>query len=398
MISILFVDDEPNILTGLQRMLRPLRHEWEMAFANSGVEALDVLAQRKVDVIVSDMKMPGMDGAQLLQQVSNKYPHLVRIILSGYAEKDLILRAISVAHQYLAKPCDAEILKATVSRACALRDLLANETLRQLVSQLTVVPSLPILYQQLLEELKTPEPSIKKVSDIIQQDMGMTVKILQIINSAFFGLQRNICSTREAVSFLGIDTVTALTLGVGIFSQLHGEQSQPLIDQLWDHSIKVAELAQSLAASETPGCAADAFTAGLLHDIGQVILAINLPQEYQASLALMKSEGLTCEEVETRIFGASNAAIGAYLLGLWGVPYPVVEAVAYHHNPYSYPSNSFTALTAVHVANVLIDHAECDVLASPEIYLDSEYLKRMRMWEKIPAWHAAGMKKDAQAA
>lgn len=398
MISILFVDDEPNILTGLQRTLRPLRHEWEMVFANSGPEALQILERQKVDVIVSDMKMPGMNGAELLQQVSEKYPDIVRIILSGYAEKDLILRVICVAHQYLAKPCEAETLKATVGRACALRDLLKNETLRRLVSQLTIVPSIPILYKQLLEELKTPDPSIKKISNIIEQDLGMTTRVLQIVNSAFFNLQRSISNTRDAVSFLGVDTITSLALSLGIFSQLRNEQHRSLIDQIWDHSVKVAELARLLAAYEAPHCVADAFTAGLLHDIGQVILAVNMPHEYEASRALMEREHLLRQAAETKVYGATNAAIGGYLLGLWGVPYPVVEAVAYHHDPSTYQSNSFTALTAVHVANAIVSNAECDILANPEQYFDSEYLKHIKMWHKLPAWYDVFVKKDAPPA
>ena len=398
MISVLFVDDEPNILAGLRRLLYPMRHEWEMNFAASGAEALKLLAQHKVDVIISDMKMPGMDGAQLLQQVGQQYPRVVRIILSGYAEKDLILRAISAAHQFMAKPCNTEQLKTTVSRAFALREILSSESLCQLVSRMTMVPSLPSLYQQLIAELQTPEPSIKNVSDIVQKDIGMTAKILQIINSAFFGLQRSISSTHEAVLFLGIETISSLTLGIGVFAQLHSNQQPLAIDQLWNHSLKVAELSQLIAGTAAPNVAAHAFTAGLLHDIGQVILATNFPQEYEDMLRNLGRAQTSLSEAESLIFGAPNASVGAYLLGLWGVPYPVVEAVAYHHDPEQYPSTSFTALTAVHVANSLVENAEADILAAPEKYLDKAYLQRLQLWEQVPVWYAACLKKEAQAA
>lgn len=398
MISVLFVDDEPNILAGLRRLLFPMRHEWKMNFAPSGAEALAILMHQRVDVVISDMKMPGMDGAQLLQQVSQQYPRVVRIILSGYAEKDLILRAISVAHQFMAKPCNIEQLKAAVNRASALHDLLGSESLCQLVSRMMVVPSLPSLYQELIAELQTPEPSIKKVSDIVQKDIGMTAKILQIINSAFFGLQRSIASTHEAVLLLGIETISALALGIGVFAQLHSHQAQLAMEQLWNHSLKVAELAQLVAMSEEPNCAAQAFTAGLLHDIGQSLLATNFPEEYATMLRDLEHTNTSLAEAESLIFGAPNALVGAYLLGLWGIPYPVVEAVAYHHNPEQYPSNSFTALTAVHVANSLVTNAEADVLAAPENYLDKAYLQRLRLWEQVPMWHAACLKKEAHAA
>ena len=145
MINILFVDDEPNILEGLQRMLRPMRREWQMSFAKSGAEALETLGANEIDVIVSDMRMPGMDGARLLHEVREKHPHVVRLILSGYSEKEMIMKSVGAAHQYLAKPCDADVLKTTVQRACALRDFLENESLRRLVSQLHSIPSLPSL-------------------------------------------------------------------------------------------------------------------------------------------------------------------------------------------------------------------------------------------------------------
>ncbi len=127
MITILFVDDEPNVLNGLQRMLRPMRREWELCFAHSGAEALAILAEKKVDVIVSDMKMPGLDGAQLLEEVSAKYPQIGRIILSGYSEKELAVRSSDIAHEYLTKPCDTEVLKSAVSTANTLRLLFSDE-------------------------------------------------------------------------------------------------------------------------------------------------------------------------------------------------------------------------------------------------------------------------------
>ena len=182
---ILFVDDEPNLLEGLGRMLRPLRHTWGIDFARNGPEALDLLARTPFNVIVSDMRMPGMDGAQLLAEVRDRHPTIVRIVLSGQCDREALLRSVRVAHQCLTKPCDVETLRSTVTRACALRDLLENDKLQRLVSRLKSVPSLPDLYHQVMEELESPEPSIQKVGQIIAQDAGMTAKTLQTVNSAF---------------------------------------------------------------------------------------------------------------------------------------------------------------------------------------------------------------------
>lgn len=388
MLNILFVDDEPNILAGLQRMLRPQRHEWNMAFVSSGLAALDLLAQRKMDVLVTDMKMPGMDGAQLLQQASERYPYLVRLILSGHAEKEMMMRTVNLAHQYLAKPCDAEMLKMVVRHTCALRDLAGNETVRQLVAQLKVVPSLPAVYQQLMAELQLPDPSQKKLGNIIEQDPGITAKLLQIVNSARFSIRKPVVSAKTAVALLGIDMISALALSVGLFAQLQGAGQPPLIEQLWEQSLKVASLAQQLALAQAPADAAAAFTGGLLHNLGGLLLAVNLPHEYAAAQALQEREQLTPATAETHLFGASGAAIGAYLLGLWGLPTSIVEAVGYQDTPQHQAAYSFTPLTAVHLARGLIKAADHPVLTASDEYFDQEYLQRLHLWEKLPAWYA----------
>ncbi|HRH45200.1 MAG TPA: response regulator [Pyrinomonadaceae bacterium] len=386
MINILFVDDEPNILSGLQRMLRPMRHEWQMLFAGSGIEALSILKEKNIDVIVSDMKMPRMDGAQLLQEVRDSYSHIVRIILSGYSEKEMIMKSVGAAHQYLSKPCDAEVLKTTVKRVCALRNLLTDETLRRLVSQMPSVPSLPTLYGALIDELNKMEPSTRKVGDIVKKDIGMTVKILQIINSAFFGLQRQISDSREAVEFLGLDTISSLTLGLGVISQFESKGNSSLLAEIWTRSMSVGILANKIAFSENRAAANDAFTAGLLYDIGTIVLAVNLPKEFTEAQELVKNENISKIEAEKKIFGATHADVGAYLLGLWGLKKEVVEAVAFYKNPNESERNTFTALTAVHIADVIHQSTNPNNFELNKPGYDMEYLEKLGLLEKIQIW------------
>ncbi|MFM9904706.1 MAG: HDOD domain-containing protein [Pyrinomonadaceae bacterium] len=387
MINILFVDDEPSILEGLQRMLRGLRDEWQMVFAGSGDEALTILQEKSIDVIISDMKMPGMDGAELLQIVSEKHPHIVRVILSGFSEKEVNMRSVGTAHQYLSKPCDPELLKSTVARVCALRDLLTDQTLRRLVSQLPTIPSLPTLYSELIDELGKDGASTRKVSDIIRKDIGMTVKVLQIVNSAFFGLRRHISDSRSAVEFLGLDTISSLTLGLGVISQFEFQESGVFFASLWAHSMAVGVAANKIALAENPDLGNDAFSAGLLHDIGRVVLAVNLPEKFNGVETLLKTEGLSLVEAEKRIFGATHADVGAYLLGLWGLPSQVVQAVAFHHSPRSAPPDRFTALTAVHAANAIYPALSATTTAVSKPDLDLEYLASLGLLERIPFWH-----------
>lgn len=148
---ILFVDDDPNVLNGLKRSLWSMRKEWNMAFAPGGEEALKALEQAAFDVVVSDMRMPGMDGTQLQDEVLRRYPHIVRIILSGQSDQEMIFHSISATHQFLAKPCGGEQLKATIQRAFSLRDVLKSDSLRRLVAGMQTVPSLPTLFGEIKE-------------------------------------------------------------------------------------------------------------------------------------------------------------------------------------------------------------------------------------------------------
>jgi HD-like signal output (HDOD) protein len=386
---ILFVDDEPNVLGGLQRMLRSMRHEWEMAFAAGGKEALDVLARESFDVVVTDMRMPGMDGADLLAKVMSRYPKTVRIILSGHSDREVIMKSIGPAQQYLSKPCDAEILKSTVVRACALRDLLANETLKGLASQMHSLPSLPSLYVELMTELQSPDSSITRVGEIISQDVGMTAKILQLVNPTFFGVRDHISSPAEAARLLGLDTIRALVLSVHVFSELDQIRVPGFSpDALWPHSFGVGNISQRISRTENQEhrVADESLMAGLLHDSGKLVLASNVPDQYAQALTLARSKNVPELKAEQEIFGTTHAEVGGYLLGLWGLPDSIVGAVAFHHCPSKWLGQVFSPLTAVHVANVLereLRDSGADV-GMPVI--DYNYLSKLGLADRPPAW------------
>ena len=391
-LRILFVDDEPKVLQGLQRMLRPMQQEWEMAFSESGKEALEILEKEPFDVVVSDMRMPGMDGAQLLNEVNKRYPKTVRFILSGHSDREMILKSVGPTHQYLTKPSDPEALKAVLKRALALRELLNNEVLKRLISRLKSLPSLPSLYVEVMKELQSPDSSVQKVGKIISQDMGMTAKILQLINSAFFGLPRQISSPEQAVGLLGLDTIRALVLSTHVFSQFDEAKLPGFhLTALWDHCVAVGSCANRIAKSEKAEKKSidDALTAGLLHDSGKLVLATNLPDLYQEVLYMVDKQETNLLEAEKETFGTTHAEVGAYLLGLWGLPDPIVEAVAFHHHPNKCLSQAFSSLTAVHVANVLDHEERIDVESSSRSKIDLDYLSKLDIVDRLPAWRKA---------
>lgn len=367
-------------------MLRSMRHEWEMSFAESGQEALDILAKKSCDVIVADIRMPGMDGAQLLSEVRKEH-RTVRIILSGVADRGAILQAVGSAHQYLSKPCDAETLKSTLARAGALSGLLANDELRWLISQMESLPSLPSLYKRLVEELQSPEPSTEAIGQIVSRDMGMTAKILQLVNSTFSGDNQHVPSPTRAVTLLGLETVK--TLAAHMFFQFDQTKLESLsLNSLWDHSVTTGAFAERIARAEgAEQCSADsALVAGLLHDVGKLVLAASFPEEYGTALALTARKGIGLPEAEKEVFGATHAEVGAYLLGLWGLSDPIVVATAFHHSPTRSQVKQFSPLTAVHIANVL-EHQACSTnRIEAASQLDAVYLAELGLAERLTLW------------
>ncbi|MBI3987310.1 MAG: HDOD domain-containing protein [Lentisphaerae bacterium] len=387
--TILFVDDDVNVLNGLQRMLRSRRQEWEVHFAAGGEEALRLMETGVFHVVVSDMRMPGMDGRELLTRIRQNYPDTVRIILSGQSDRDILLKSAGLAHQFLSKPCDAEALKRTVESACGLRDVLKSETLRGLVSRIDVVPSLPGPYLQLLEELRSSEASIAKAGAIISRDMGMTAKILQLANSAFFGVRQHVTDPAHAASLLGLETIKALVLSVQVFKQFERQVLDSFsIAELWHHSVAVGAYAQVIVRTEAleESFVNNVLTAGLLHDIGKLVLAVKFPADWKAALRLMAEKSLDFCDAEREIFGASHAEVGAYLLGLWGMSSPVVEALAFHHAPSLSGGSSFELLTAVHVANLFDNEMRAPEQGMKSGVCDLAYLERIRRADRLPGW------------
>lgn len=356
---ILFVDDDHSMLMGMRRMLRNMRGEWDMEFVETGAQALNILAEKEFDVIVSDMRMPGMDGCELLDRVRKLHPHIIRIIFSGHCDQQLILRSARNSHRFLAKPCRPENLIALIRRSCDLRDRLSAAPLHRLVSRMEVIPSLPSLYQKLLDEVASPEGSVRNAGRIIAEDPGMSAKILQLINSSFFGLPRSIATPAEAVALLGFNTVKDLVLSVKLFTQFEAGTVALLdLEALGCHCMRTGCLAGSIASLEglSREFMENATTAGLLHDLGKLILASNFPEEYRNVLKRSREENLPIQEAEKLEFGAAHPEVGAYLLGLWGLPDTIVSAVALHHSPWECMLDGFQPVTAVAAADIL-DHA-----------------------------------------
>jgi len=335
-VKVLFVDDEPRVLEALERSLFQLEVEWEASFANSGPAAILELERESYDVIVSDMRMPGMDGATLLGHARDKHPQIARIVLSGQTDEAAAVRAARVAHQFLVKPCSAETLRRVIERTLELSTWLNNPELRAIVGKVERLPSTPRLFAELSRLLDDETATIDAVVAVVRQDPAMSSKLLQIVNSSFFAASSNVSDVRTAVLRLGMKTVRNLALGIGAFDAVSELATSAIsVEQLQQRSLKIARLAGSIAVGrEDPDAA---FMAGLTCDVGELVVTDAAAAE-QA-------------DPEQRV---SHAEVGAFLLGLWGLPFPIVEAVSNHHSPERSPYDRLGLPQIVWLASCLV--------------------------------------------
>ena len=386
----MLVDDDPNMGERLCRLLKPLESDWNMISVRSGHEALTTLAAQRCDVIMTDMRMPVKDGIQLLEEVRTGYPHVVRVLLTEPSDQEAVLRSSGSAHQCLPKSSPLQAFQSTITRACAIQELLRNEVLLKLVSGMQTLPSLPTLYREVMQELQSPDASIEKIGQIISKDLGMLTKMLQVVNSPFYGLPRRISSATQAVALLGLETIKSLVLSMKVFSQFESSaQTFFSLDILWNHGMITGRYARMIAkgqGTETRDME-DAFTAGLLHDVGLLVLATNVPDQYTETLALM-NQGIAETEAERQVLGATHAEVGGYLLGTWGLSDPIVEAVAFHHDPGRSAGHTFSPLAAVYIANVLEEQEQAAGMDGPSVVADTNYLHACGLDPDMSKWEA----------
>jgi len=389
---VLFVDDETALLELYKAVFDDNRDRWEINFAPSATQALDIMGEEPMDVLVSDMRMPGMTGAELLQETMKRHPQTSRLIMSGYADAEQIAQCLGATHQFIAKPFEIGTLRGTIGRVCALDSWLLDEKLKTLVSQLRSLPSLPSLYFRIIEALSKEETTLEQIGEIIASDPSMTAKILQLVNSAFFGIARRIANPVEAVQFLGVGRIRSLVLSLHVFSRFEQAKFKNFsIEQVWKHSLSTGLVAQKIARLEKMDRALvdETYVAGMLHDIGKVMLAASLPEQYENALAISQEERIPVLEAERHVFGSTHAEVGAYLLGLWGLPITIVEAVAFHHAPRQSGVRAFSPLAAVHAASVLEHHIREPKAGVEEIALDNEYLTELDLEDRIKGWRDA---------
>jgi HD-like signal output (HDOD) protein len=382
---VLVVDDDPRVLGDLRRALA--ERTWEIVTARDAETALDVLDGSPVDLVIADMHLDAMTGATFLGAVQQRHPDVARIIMSGHADPKEVLRAVPFAHQFLSKPVDADRLHWTLRRACGLRQLLTNEAIRVAVGSTNEMPAAPATYLRLKRLLRDPNVGLHEIAAVIERDVGISARILQLVSSAFFGVSRRVTTMAVAVNHLGVETLRALVLTLEIVRTFREGGNVPgfSVDALQRRSFIASRLARGFADD---GCAEEAFMAGMLHGIGQLVLAERIPGKYAEVLERARTEQRTVRDLERSTLGATHSEVAAYLLGLWGMPQPVVEAVLHHEEPWRLDGTRLGIAGAVYLGSVLAERPEAPLcsgtLAIPPGHLNADYLRGVGLLERLP--------------
>lgn len=353
---ILIIADEQRDQTTLKGLLAEAAPDRTAHSVSSTKEGLAVLEKQDFEVVFCDLGAGPEVAAQFLQEVWKVRPRTVRFLLARGLTPDLMVTCALGSHHFLQKPLDAQTLAAALSRADAINQYVRNDRIQSLVSRMRTLPSRPSLYLEVMRELRSPTASAATVGELVEKDLAISTKLIQVVNSAFYGMAQQVTDPAAAVLLLGLETTASLVLSIEAFARF--DKVKPIyfsMDKVWKHSQSVAASAKKIAEllCNDADVARNAFTAGLLHDIGKLALALNFEEQYQGAIKLAEKQKLSASEVEAQVFGATHAETGAYLLSVWGLPLPIVEAVARHHSPARTMDKVFSASTALHLAEQL---------------------------------------------
>lgn len=387
--QLLFVNNDPIMKEEIKNMLQPLQNNIEIIFAHSGDHVISLMSKSNIDVVIVDTQMSGLNTADLLTSIKKLYPRTIRIALSGHTSVAKVLQNSDLAHQFISKPVSAETLLSSISRAFSLGGLLSDEKLRKLVLGIQSIPSLPSLYLEIVDELQNPNPSSDRVGEIISRDMSMSAKVIQLVNSAYFGLLHSVNDPAQAAVLLGLETIRDLVLTLQIFSQFDQNIIRRLgMTTLWEHSLSVGvyckKIARTMSSDDTMIDAA--FLAGLLHDLGMLVIAENFSMKYYSANGIASRKNVELFVAEKETFGISHGQLGAYLIGLWGLPDIVVEAVSLHHELKRLPHKGFSLAPLVHVSNALDYELNARSAKGAVPKIDDESLLELGLAEKVDMW------------
>src|ERR1700722_9383328 len=240
----------------LEEFQLALGEGWKVTVVANGTAALAEMKKQPFDVVAADLDLAEITGSELLNRIQTDYAKTIRFILVREADRERMVKQVLGTHQFLGKPLDRSTLRNTIEGALALESWIPTNSIRELTSRIRTLPTIPSLYLEVQAALRSPDTTTDQVGTIIAKDMAMTTKLLQVLNSACFGLPRKITNPTEAVGILGFETVNSMVMTIKLLSQY--DKVKPVyfsIDRLWRHSTEVARSAKQIAMWHTEDAA-----------------------------------------------------------------------------------------------------------------------------------------------
>jgi HD-like signal output (HDOD) protein/CheY-like chemotaxis protein len=395
---ILFVGEDQTLYQEFQAQCPGPESAWTVQHVAAEEEALALCHQQTIAAVVADVHLGGKSGTDLLDAFMRRQPKALRIVISDLSDVESTMKCIGHAHHHVLKPCSAQTLLQVLEQAFAQEAWLPSEQIQGLIAQMRQVPSPLKAYSQIVEEMKSPSCSLEKIGGLIEQDPAITAKVLQLANSAVFGRELHMVNPVEAIGYIGLETTKAVVLLAHTFSSFDNLKLVHFsIEDLWRHSVQVGRLARRVAELEhaEEDMAEQAFASGLLHDIGKLLFAANHAGLFSKVLRLAREQQCNLWEAESQVLpGVGHAELGATVLGIWGLPKAITEAVALHHRPWQQRGHTFSPITAVHVANIFDHESHPDPAVILPSQINTSYLKDLGLAGRVEDWRQGCMEID----
>lgn len=386
---LLLIDEDPLILKSLRRSLRRLSNQWKIYYADGTDKALDLLSTVPIDIMISEVRLAGSNGHMLLEAARQIRPQAARIVLTGYTDPNAIFKYVGLAHQLLAKPWDDKVLLETIQRSYLIRGLLSNDLIKTVLNQIDSLPTIPAVYLELNEKLNSEDFSLQEITESVIKDPSLTIKILQIVNSPYYGLPMKVVDPNRAVGLLGIDFLKGIVLASGLFKKYNDSKFNFFsVDELWAHSVYTSSIVKQIAKMEAveKTVADNSAISALLHDVGKIVLAVHFPEEGQAIHRLVHDNKILWWQAELKVLGTTHAAVSAYLLGLWGLPIPLIQTVMCHHQPVFQNGPGIDSMVLLHTANALVNAQVAGNCLGMLGNLDYDFLRQHKLINNFSRW------------
>lgn len=374
--NVLFVDDEAMLLKLYDIFFNQKADKWKAYICSDPNEVNEIIKNNPVDIVVSDYNMLNMDGAEVLKKVVEKFPWVIRIIITASYDEAQRLKALNYAHRCIIKPAKLKDMESDIENAFMIFKSDISRIVRTKITGIDSLPAIPKIFKELTDEInKGEDASLGEIAKIVAKDPNMSVNILKIINSPFFSKDKNIVKAEHAVTMLGLNIVKSLILSaelIKIFPVTN--ENAKLIDDVIEHSTLCAQLMKLIFEYEKksgnvkPEDVDLAETIGMLHDVGKIMLASLYPALYRDIHDIKHSSDESFSGLERHIIGVDHAEVAAYLLSLWGLPSKIPEIISKHCRISNLHRDKDIFLRAIHFVNYITDYIENKNDIPPEDY------------------------------